>query len=90
MVFVGLLGTVGHLLIVLAFSRAGTARLMPFTYTQIGFAAAFGWLVFSRTPDLWAWIGIAIIAACGAATAWINVREAQRAGVPAVLEPAAD
>jgi drug/metabolite transporter (DMT)-like permease len=88
---VGLLGTVGHLLIVLAFSRAGTATLMPFAYTQIAFAAALGWLVFSLTPDLWAWIGIAVIAGCGAATAWLNVRETQRAGVPArVVEPAAD
>jgi len=30
-------------------------------------------------PDPWAWLGMAIIAPCGAATAWLNVRSAQRA-----------
>jgi len=37
------------------------------------------WLVFDHLPDGWAWLGMAIIAACGAATAWLNVRSAQRA-----------
>jgi drug/metabolite transporter (DMT)-like permease len=91
LVLIGALGTIGHLLLILAFGRAGAATLMPFTYTQIGFAAMIGWLTFKQTPDLWAWIGMVIIAICGAATAWINVHEAQRTGVPAAaLEPAAD
>jgi drug/metabolite transporter (DMT)-like permease len=88
---IGAMGTIGHLLLVLAFKRAGTATLMPFTYAQIGFAALMGWLLFDAAPDAWAWTGMAIITACGALSAWINVREAQRAGVPpAVLEPAGD
>lgn len=88
---IGSLGAAGHLLIVMAFKRAGTATLMPFTYSQIAFAALIGWLVFSRAPDAWAWFGMAIIAVCGATAAWINVRQAQRAGAPpAALEPAAD
>lgn len=87
----GVFGTVGHLLIVMAFGRAGTAALMPFTYAQIAFAAVIGWFAFRHVPDGWAWIGIALISVCGAATAWLNVRDAQRAGVPpAALEPAAD
>lgn len=91
MLMLGVFGALGHLLIVMAFARAGTATLMPFIYAQIAFAALLGWLVFKRTPDAWAWFGMSIIAACGAATAWINVRAAQRAGVPpAALEPAAD
>jgi drug/metabolite transporter (DMT)-like permease len=88
---IGAFGTIGHLLLVMAFSRAGTAALMPFTYAQIAFAALMGWLVFSTTPDLWAWVGMAIISLCGALSAWFNMRDAQRAGVPPrVLEPAAD
>jgi drug/metabolite transporter (DMT)-like permease len=89
--FIGTCGAIGHLLIVMAFSRAGTATLLPFTYSQIAFAALVGWFVFRSAPDFWAWIGMSIIAICGAAAAWLNVRQAQRAGAPpAALEPAAD
>ena len=58
---------------------APTSTLMPFLYVQIGFASLIAWLVFDHLPDAWAWVGMAIIAACGAATAWLNVRSAQRA-----------
>jgi drug/metabolite transporter (DMT)-like permease len=88
---IGACGTIGHLLLVMAFSRAGTATLMPFTYAQIGFAALMGWLVFATTPDVWAWIGMIVIALCGALSAWFNMRDAQRAGrAAAVIEPPAD
>ena len=73
---VGLLGTVGHLLLILALGLAPTATLMPFTYTQIAVAAGVGWLVFAHVPDGWAQLGMALVAACGATSAWLNVREA--------------
>lgn len=72
----GVLGTSGHLLLVLALGKAPTATLMPFLYTQIGFAALAGWLVLGDAPDAWAWVGMAVIALCGAASAWLNVRDA--------------
>jgi drug/metabolite transporter (DMT)-like permease len=71
---IGVLGSVGHLMLVMAFGRAGAASLMPFTYTQIGFAALLGWLVFRQAPDLLAWSGMAMIAVCGAATALLNLK----------------
>jgi drug/metabolite transporter (DMT)-like permease len=52
---------------------------MPFLYLQIGAAALIAWWVFDHLPDGWAWLGMAIIAVCGAGTAWLNVRSAQRA-----------
>jgi drug/metabolite transporter (DMT)-like permease len=73
---VGLLGTIGHLLLILALGMAPTATLMPFTYTQIGIAAGVGWLVFAHVPDGWAQVGMAVLAASGASSAWLNVREA--------------
>lgn len=72
----GALGTGGHMLLVLALGKAPTASLMPFLYTQIGFAALAGWLVLGDAPDAWAWVGMAVIALCGAASAWLNVRDA--------------
>jgi len=74
LLLIGVLGTVGHLLLIMAFSRAGTASLMPFTYAQIGFAALMSWLFFNHSPDYWAWTGMAMIAASGGATAWLNIR----------------
>lgn len=72
---IGVLGTVGHLLLIMAFSRAGTSSLMPFTYAQIGFAGLMSWLFFDHAPDFWAWIGMLMIAMSGAATAWLNIRK---------------
>lgn len=74
LLLIGVLGTVGHLLLIIAFSKAGTSSLMPFTYAQIGFAALMSWLFFNHAPDIWAWLGMAMIAASGGATAWLNIR----------------
>ena len=76
MLGVGLLGTLGHLLLILALGLAPTATLMPFAYVQVVAAAALGWLAFRHVPDGWAWIGMGVVSACGAATVWLNVREA--------------
>ena len=70
---IGVLGTLGHLLLILSLGRAPTAVLMPFLYTQVGFAALVGWLVFRHVPDFWAWVGMAVIAVCGAASALLNL-----------------
>ncbi len=81
---VGILGTTGHLLLILALGLASTATLMPFVYVQIAFAAAIGWLAFGHVPDAYAWLGMGVLSACGAATAWLNVREKQRASLSVV------
>jgi len=64
--------------------------LMPFLYTQIAFAALVGWLVFRAAPDFWGWLGMAVIAACGAASAWLNVRERQQPESAVVADTIAD
>jgi drug/metabolite transporter (DMT)-like permease len=76
---IGLLGTVGHLLLILAFGMAPTSTLMPFLYAQIAAAALLGWVAFRQLPDAWAWAGMALLGICGAASAWLNVREASAA-----------
>jgi drug/metabolite transporter (DMT)-like permease len=74
---IGTLGTAGHLLLVMSLTVARTATLMPFLYAQIAFAALVGWLIFRAVPDAWGWVGMTVIAACGAASAWLNVRDAR-------------
>jgi drug/metabolite transporter (DMT)-like permease len=75
LVLMGAMGTIGHFLLILAYARTPAATLTPFLYTQIGFAMLGGWLVFSHVPDRVSLVGIGMIAVCGAAGAWLTVRE---------------
>ena len=72
---VGVLGAIGHFLLILSYQRAPASTVTPYLYTQIGFAMLGGWLIFSHVPDRWALLGIAMIATCGALGAWLAVRE---------------
>jgi drug/metabolite transporter (DMT)-like permease len=76
MLLIALLGSTGHLVLIYAFGMAPASRLMPFIYVQIAFAALWGWVLFGRWPDAWAWAGMAVISGCGAATVWLNLRAA--------------
>ncbi len=77
LLLMGLMGTVGHFLLILAYRRAPAATLTPLLYAQIAFAMLGGWLVFAHLPDGWALLGMAMIAACGAASAWLAVVESR-------------
>ena len=74
---IGLMGTVGHFLLILAFARAPASTLTPFLYTQIGFAMLCGWLVFDHIPGALELAGIALIVVCGATASWLTAREKQ-------------
>ncbi len=78
LVAVALLGTAGHLLLIMALGKAPASTLMPFQYAQLAAAALAGWIAFGVVPDGWGWLGMVIIGACGAASAWLNVRDAAR------------
>ena len=82
LIFMGVTGTVGHFMMILAYARAPVSTLTPFLYAQIGFAMLGGWLVFSHVPDQWSMLGMALIAVCGAAGAWLTVRESRVALQP--------
>lgn len=81
---IGVVAAMSHLVLVMAFSRASAAALMPFTYSQIGFAAVLSWVVFAHAPDSWAIAGMLTIALCGAATAWLNMRTLRQPIIGAV------
>ena len=79
----GFMGTVGHFILILAYQRAPASTLTPYLYAQIAFAMLGGWIMFSHVPDRYSLSGMALIAVCGAAGAWLTVRERR---VP--IEPA--
>ncbi|CDS50726.1 Membrane protein, putative [Polaromonas sp. CG9_12] len=73
----GLMGTVGHFMMILAYARAPVSTLTPFLYAQIGFAMLGGWLAFYHVPDELSLLGMGMIAVCGATGAWLAVRESR-------------
>ena len=79
LLWMGFMGSLGHFLFILAFKRAPAATLMPYTYAQIAFAMLGGWLLFSHVPDHWTLAGMALIAVCGAAGAWLTAHESRAA-----------
>jgi len=64
---IGILGAVGHFLLIRAHGLAPATLLAPFGYTQLLVVLALGWLVFGQLPDGVALTGIALIAGSGLA-----------------------
>jgi len=62
---VGLLGTLGHLLMAWSIKLAPTATLAAIQYAEIPFATLFGWLLFRDLPNGLAAIGITITIVAG-------------------------
>jgi len=73
-VALGLLGGLGHCLLVLAFARAPASVLAPMSYTQLLWAGFAGVLVFGDWPDGWTLAGAAVIAAGGVLVAFPDRR----------------
>jgi drug/metabolite transporter (DMT)-like permease len=67
--FIGAISTIGHVFLIMAFRHADASLLAPFAYAQLIWASIFGYLVFAAIPDLWTYVGAAIIAASGLYTA---------------------
>ena len=82
---IGIVGSIGHLLFIIAFQRASASALAPFTYTQLLWSTLAGWLVFGTFPDGWTLAGILVIAGSGVVLTWY---ERWRASLPQ-SEPAA-
>jgi drug/metabolite transporter (DMT)-like permease len=69
LVFAGMVGAGGHLLLVRAYERANASTLAPYTYMHTVAALCTGWLVFDTFPDGPALAGMALIVTTGVAMA---------------------
>jgi drug/metabolite transporter (DMT)-like permease len=65
MLAVGVFGSLGHWLLILAHRLAPATVLAPFIYSQIVWMLLFGWLVFDQLPDRWTFAGAGIVIASG-------------------------
>ncbi len=71
----GLLGGFGHYLVIRAFQLGAAAVIAPLGYVELVGTTILGYLIFSNFPDLWTWVGAALIIASGI---YIAVRERRR------------
>lgn len=60
-----LFGTIGHLLLIRAFSEGEASMLAPFSYTGLVFAGLWGAAIFGEWPDGWTLLGALVITASG-------------------------
>jgi len=65
MVIFGAFGSLGHYLLIVAHRLAPASVLAPFMYTQLVWATAFGYFVFSDVPNNWTLAGASIVVASG-------------------------
>ena len=84
--FMAFIASLGHYFFTLAFKYAPASSIMPYSYAQIAFAVLAGWLVFSHVPGAQSWLGMALIALCGAAGAWLLAVERRRAAAASASE----
>jgi len=61
----GVVGGIGHLCLIHAFTSAPASSLAPFSYTQLLWTTLLGYLVFSEVPSPWTFAGAAVLIACG-------------------------
>ena len=60
----------GHYLIVKSYDHAEASLLAPLAYTEMVMAVLAGWHFFGDFPDLWTFVGVAILIACAIYISW--------------------
>ncbi len=65
LISIGLFGGVAHSLIIAAHQYTAATVVAPFMFTQIFWAILLGWLMFSQLPDLYDYMGGAIVIVSG-------------------------
>lgn len=61
----GVLAGLGHWFVIAAYALAPASSLTPFTYAQMIWAVAYGYVIFGQLPDRWSVLGIVVIVTSG-------------------------
>lgn len=62
---IAVLAGVAEILVIKALELAMAVVVAPVQYSLILWGTAYGWLIFGQLPDLWTWVGAAIIVGTG-------------------------
>tara|TARA_B110000503_G_scaffold26196_1_gene41290 strand:- start:2412 stop:3320 length:909 start_codon:yes stop_codon:yes gene_type:complete len=79
MASMGLFAAMGHFLIIMACEYATASQLSPFNYFEIVAATAISYFAFDFFPNMYVWLGIAIICTSGAYVSWRELQLSKRA-----------
>jgi drug/metabolite transporter (DMT)-like permease len=70
----GLLAGLGHWFVIAAYLLAPASLLTPFTYVQMIWAVAYGYVIFGQMPDRWSVLGMCVIFTSGVYLAVVEHR----------------
>jgi drug/metabolite transporter (DMT)-like permease len=82
LVFIGVIGTLGQLMVTEAIKLADMTVLMPFDFLKLVWAAFLGMIFFAEVPDLLTWIGGAIVFGSSLYIAWREAKVRKAASTP--------
>jgi drug/metabolite transporter (DMT)-like permease len=85
LVSVGLFGGAAQLAMTASLRRGAVSLVVPFDYSALLWATAFGWWLFGTLPGRSTWLGAPVIVASGLAIVWrehVRRREETRAALP--------
>lgn len=74
----GVLGALGHYCIAIAFGFGPANILSPFQYFQLLASVMVGFVLFGEVPDLFTWLGAAVIVGSGLYIGWTQARPGGR------------
>jgi drug/metabolite transporter (DMT)-like permease len=78
LLLLGLFAGLGHWFVIATYLLAPASLMTPFTYVQMIWAVAYGYLVFGQLPDRWSAVGIGVIVVSGI---YLAVKERRRAHI---------
>jgi drug/metabolite transporter (DMT)-like permease len=70
----GIFGGLGHYCVARAMTYGPANVLSPFQYFQLIGSVIVGFLMFSEVPDVFTWLGAAVIIASGLFIGWLESR----------------
>ena len=65
LIFIGFWGSVAQVSLAQSLKEADPTAVMPFDFLRLVWATGLAWWLFAETPDLFTWIGAAVIFGAG-------------------------
>jgi drug/metabolite transporter (DMT)-like permease len=88
LIAIGVLASLSHLAIAQAFKEADVTAVLPLDFTRLIWIAIIGYAAFGEIPDVWTWIGGAIIFSAATYIAFREIRTKPPQRTEAVTPPA--
>jgi drug/metabolite transporter (DMT)-like permease len=70
LIFIGVIGTLGQIVVTDALKLADMTVLMPLDFLKLVWATIFGIILFAEVPDFLTWVGAAIVFSSSFYIAW--------------------